>query len=795
MKLTAPAARVSRTRHLLWIGLGVFAAACAAHRLGTGPLRSTVEWTAYAHDSGGTKYSPAAQITRENVHTLQPVWTYRTGDFAIGDAMARDETTPLFVDNVLYASTPFGGVRAIDGDTGTEHWSFDSQLDLSSGYGDFTNRGVSTWLDPSSAAAAACHRRIFVATVDARLIALDAGTGAPCHDFGSHGLVMLNRDVANAPLPGEYAVTSPPAIVNGLVIVGSAIGDGRRAAAPSGVVRAFDARTGTLRWSWDPIARESTQPGYDTWIGPIAHRTGAANAWSVISVDAARDLIFVPTGSASPDFFGGERLGQNLFANCIVALRASTGQLVWSFQTVHHDLWDYDVPAQSLLFTMHRDGHEIPALAQATKTGFLFILNRETGTPLFPVEEREVPPSNVPGEQAWPTQPFPLLPHPLAPTRFDVADVFGASDSGRAWCREQLAGARSSGIFTPPSTTPTVIFPGNIGGSNWSGVAFDPVRHLAIIPTNRVITLVDLIPRGDLHAVAMSGSPLDELAPQDGTAYAMRRRHLIAPDGAPCNAPPWGTLSAVDLESGELKWERPFGRVAQLAGVSGSDRWGSPNLGGAMITAGGVVFAGGATDHTLHAFDVETGKELWSASLPAGVHASPMTYVTASGRQFIVVAAGGHKELHARAGDFDKAGDYIAAFALPSSRRAKTSSSDAIAAGHYEGHIVLDRTRLGLTWDLTVSATTAAVSFETVGIQVTGHGRGHADGDHLTLDVDWTFPAQHCSGTMHLQGANANHDTAIIGELTYVDGCAGGGTKPGTFAMWRGPRTESVVPR
>src|SRR5207249_719935 len=243
--------RLCRTPLLLWIGLGTLSAACAAHRLGMAPLRSTVEWTAYARDSAGTKYSPAAQITRENVSSLRPVWTYRTGDFAIGEAMARDETTPLFVDNVLYASTPFGGVRALDGDTGTERWSFDSQLDLSSGYGDLTNRGVSTWLDPSSAVGAACHRRIFVAPVDARLIALDAGTGVPCNDFGSHGVVNLSRDVVNAPLPGEFAVTSPPAIVNGLVIVGSAIGDGRRAAAPSGVVRAFDARTGTLRWSWD----------------------------------------------------------------------------------------------------------------------------------------------------------------------------------------------------------------------------------------------------------------------------------------------------------------------------------------------------------------------------------------------------------------------------------------------------------------------------------------------------------------------------------------------------------------
>jgi quinoprotein glucose dehydrogenase len=792
---TSVAARLNRHRRVAWIAACAVTASCGAHQVRMATSRATVEWAAYAHDAGGSKYSPAAQITRENVYRLVPAWTYRTGDFAAGYSMARDETTPLFVDGALYASTPFGGVRALDGDTGVELWSFDSRLDISSGYGDLTNRGVSTWVDPSRSAGAPCHRRIFVTPADARLIALDARTGAPCTDFGVRGAVALARDVVNTPDSGEYSVTSPPAVVGGLVIVGSAVGDGRRVEAPSGVVRAFDARTGTLKWAWDPVARASTQPGYDTWIGPRAHLTGAANAWSIMSVDEPRDLLFVPTGSASPDFYGGERLGKNLFANSVVALRASTGELVWSFQTVHHDLWDYDVPAQPMLFTLHRDGRDIPALAAATKTGFLFILDRESGAPLFPVEERAVPASDVPGEQAWPTQPFPIVPRPLALQAFDVATVFGASDAGLAWCREQLAGARSSGIFTPPSTTPTVIFPGNIGGANWSGIAFDPVRHLALVPTNRLITLVDLIPRAQAEETAARGSRFDEFAPQAGTPYAMRRRHLVAPDGAPCNPPPWGMLSAVDLDTGAVRWERPFGRIAQLSSVPGSEAWGSPILGGAMITAGGVAFAGGAIDHSLHAVDVETGKELWSASLPAGVHAAPMTYVTASGRQFVVVAAGGHRELHARAGDFDKAGDYIVAFALPAQPAREIKPPAAIAAGHYEGHIVLDRTRLGLAWDLGVSGNSANVTLETAGIRVTGRGRGRVDGATLTLDVDWTFPAQHCSGTMHLQGAGANHDTAVIGELTYVDGCSGGGTKPGTFAVWRGRPAESAVAR
>ncbi|MFI5257553.1 MAG: PQQ-binding-like beta-propeller repeat protein, partial [Gemmatimonadales bacterium] len=366
----------------------------------------------------------------------------------------------------------------------------------------------------------------------------------------------------------------------------------------------------------------------------------------------------------------------------------------------------------------------------------------------------------------------------LSPTSFSTSDIFAVSDSGRAWCREQLAGARSEGIFTPPSLRGTVIYPGNIGGSNWSGVAFDPVRHLAIVPTNRLITLVQLIPRADLHDRAMGGTRFDEFAPQAGTPYGMRRRHLVGPDGAPCNPPPWGLLTAIDLESGDVRWERPFGRVPALDGIAGSERWGSPNLGGAMTTAGGVVFAGGAVDQRLHAFDVETGSELWSAVLPAGVHASPMTYVTKSGKQFVVVAAGGHRELR------DRAGDWIVAFALPGTVPPPTPP--ALAAGHYAGRIVLDRTRLRITWDLAIHDSLATVSLATDDPHLDGRGTGRVKGDSLFLDVAWTYPARKCSGTMRLRGTPANDNRAIVGELSYVDGCTDGSTKPGTFVVRRG---------
>jgi quinoprotein glucose dehydrogenase len=750
--------------------------------------RGPAEWTAYANDAGGSKYSSADQITRANVGTLTTAWVYRTGDYGVGRVQARDETTPIFIDGVLYLSTPFGGVRALDGATGRERWAFDADLDLAGDYGDFTNRGVSTWLDPAAPVNAVCRRRIFVAPVDARLIALDARTGAPCKDFGEGGQIHLDRGLLNGPAyKSEYSITSPPAVVNGLVVVGSAVSDGKRAAAPNGVVRGFDARSGTLRWSWDPIPRDASQPNAQTWQGPAARSTGAANAWSVISADAGRDLVFVPVGSASPDFYGGERLGSNLYANSVVALRASTGQLVWHFQVVHHDLWDYDIPAQPALFTLHRAGREIPALAQPTKMGFLFVLNRETGAPLFPVEERKVPASDVAGEEAWPTQPFPTAPRPLVPTHLTPDEAFGATPESRAWCRDRIASLRSEGIFTPPSVRGSILYPGNLGGSNWSGASIDPVRQLAFLPLNHLATLVELIPREQYRDVRQRSGRDYEVAPQAGTAFAMRRQTpLAAPDGVPCTPPPFGTLTAVDLDSGAVKWDVPFGRVAKFANMPGSERWGSPSLGGALTTAGGLVFAGGALDQRLHAFDEETGVELTSFALAAGVHAAPMTYVTAAGQQFVVVAAGGHVDLHTTPGD------YIVAFALPA-HGANRAPPGTMASGHYEGTMILDTTRSRATVDLRVTNGTASISLVTQK-DVKGSGTGRITGESAVFDVTWQYGPRNCSGTMHLTGSAANSGTALVGEIDYTDGCDGGKQKRGTFAVWHGSRVVASLP-
>lgn len=620
------------------------------------------DWPLYGHDAGGSRHSPLTQITRDNVRHLQPAWTYRTGDVSDGVRTARKtsfQATPIVVDGTLYLSTPFGRVIALDPETGGERWTYDPRLDLRVPYGDdLVSRGVSAWLDARASEGRACRRTIFLATNDARLIALDARTGRPCAGFGRDSQVDLSQGVGTA-FPGEYHMTSPPTVVGDLVVVGSAINDNVRVDAPRGIVRAYDARTGSLRWAWDPIPRDPRLPASRTWQDGSAERTGAANAWSILSADPERDLVFVPTGSASPDFYGGGRKGENLYADSVVALRASTGEVIWHFQVVHHDLWDYDVPAQPTLVEIGRDGHRVSAVAQATKMGHLFLLDRERGAPLFPVEERPVPASTVPGEQAWPTQPFPTAPPPLVPQKLGAEDAWGVTFWDRRRCREKMKKLRSEGIFTPPSTEGTIIFPGNAGGTNWGSVAFAPERGLLIVNTSRVAHVVTLIPR-DRYEAARAADRKAEFGPQRGAPYGMRREALLSPLGIPCNPPPWGTLAAVDATTGAVRWEVALGTIRDLAPVPLPIRWGTPNMGGPITTASGLVFIGAAMDNYLRAFDVDTGRELWRGRLPAGGQATPMTYrLRADGQQFVVIAAGGHNRMGTRLGDS------VAAFALP----------------------------------------------------------------------------------------------------------------------------------
>jgi quinoprotein glucose dehydrogenase len=621
---------------------------------------SSDDWPYYGHDPGGTRYSPLAQINRENVSKLKIAWTFHVGDISNGsDGKKRSglETTPILVDGTLYLTSAFNRVFAVDPETGKQRWVYDPMTEIAGEYGDgLINRGVAAWHDSTRPKSKPCRTRIFETTLDARLIALDGANGEPCLDFGNHGQVSL-RDVARY-IPGQYHMTSPPAVINDVVVVGSAIDDNSRVAMPSGVVRGFDARTGALRWKWEPLPPNEDASSPEKSAKPW--RTGAGNAWSIMAVDPQRDLVFVPTGSASPDYYGGLRPGDDKWADSIVALRGKTGEFVWGFQLVHHDLWDYDSASPPLLTTLQHDGKTIPVVIQGNKTGFLYVLNRDTGVPVFPVEERPVPQTDVAGEVTSPTQPFPLAPPALAPQKLSADDAWGITPADREVCREILKGLRNDGLFTPPSLRGSLSVPGHVGGMNWSGYAFDPQNGLLFANTNNLPAKMGLIPRDKYWDEADNDTQHSEYTQQSGGPYGLFRNFLSATaHRLPCGPPPWGMLTAVDMVKGTIRWQVPLGSLAPGKPLV---PLGAPSLGGPIVTAGGLVFiAGTMFDPEVRAFDVETGKELWKFQLPTSGGATPMTYqLHKNGKQFLVIAAGGHRSVTE-----EPQKDDVVAFTLP----------------------------------------------------------------------------------------------------------------------------------
>jgi quinoprotein glucose dehydrogenase len=699
----------------------VVLAAVALSACGGEPGRDHREWRVSSGDRGGTRYSSLDQIDRTNVRSLEPVWIFRTGDMQKAPA-STIQCTPIVIDGTMYLTTPGLKVVALEARSGRKIWEFDP-FEGRRAWG--TNRGVTYWGEGD-------EQRIFT-TAGSFLLALDAVSGRPIPSFGDGGRIDLrqglDRDVSSL----SVTASSPGIVLEDLLILGSAVGEGPTPAAP-GHVRAFDARTGERRWIFHTIPHPG-EPGYETWP-PEAWRTaGGANSWGGLTLDARRELVFFGTGSPSYDHWGGNREGQNLYGNSVVALRARTGERVWHFQAVHHDLWDYDLPCPPVLVSVRHDGQARAALAQATKVGHLFVLDRETGTPLFPVEERPVPRSEVPGEKSWPTQPFPVKPPAFAQQRFTEDEVTNLSSESRSAILGRLAGMRTGDVFLPPDAKPSVMLPQFNGGAEWGGSAFDPETGLLYVNASNEAEWISMVPArlpdrmtlGEIgrrlfassctacHALSSVDTPTNPAAeatvtslgglkgrvsrdeieallttgrgqmPAFATLSALERGSLSAflldegaeeeidtrglelsfaaeipwvasghnefrdPQGFPANRRPWGTLTAIDLGAGEIRWRVPLGTYPELE-ARGLPPTGTFNIGGPLVTAGGLVFIGAAMDERFHAFDAETGALLWEFQMDAGGYASPATFEVA-GRQFVVVAAGGGGKPETRPGD------------------------------------------------------------------------------------------------------------------------------------------------
>jgi len=624
-----------------------FGAGCNVDRAAAPTM---IDWVSYGGDPGGMGYSPLDQITPENISDLEVAWTYSTGELDLGlaeaDFRASFSATPLVIDGVMYFTTPSTRVIALNAETGEKIWEYDPWEGAKERKFN-SNRGVAYF--PGSEERSS---RILFGTIDARLYSLDAETGNPDSDFGDNGYVDLRKgdvedyDFATGTDWGAR-VSSPPAVYENIVITGWGLPE-YPSEGPSGDVRAFDIYTGEELWRFHTIPREG-EYGNDTWENDSWKNRMGANVWTAMSVDNERGLVFLPTGAAAYDFYGGDRPGENLFANSLVAVDALTGEMVWYQQLVKHDLWDYDLPSQPNLIEVEVKGEKVPAVAQTTKMGFVFLFHRETGDPIFPIEYRDVPESEVPGEQAWPKQPFPVKPEPLARTTMTENEINKLTPEIYEFCRNLFDNATVGPVFTPVGLENTITFPGYHGGSNWGGGAFDPDLGLLITSTNNDAGYGRMIPQEGSVPYRRGG---------DFGEYGWFR----TPDGIPCQEPPFGELHAVDMSTGEVKWQVPLGFNRELQEM-GIEDTGVQSLGGAIVTGGGVTFIGATIDRYFRAFETETGELLWEFELQAGAHVTPMTYSTPlSDKQFVAVPDGGGGYLRSLS---PKISDEIVVFSLP----------------------------------------------------------------------------------------------------------------------------------
>jgi quinoprotein glucose dehydrogenase len=635
------------------------------------------EWQAYGRTSYGDRYSPLDQINPQNVDKLQVAWTYHTGD--VRDPK-RDpvettyEVTPLMIGGTVYLCTPHDVVIALDPETGTEKWRFDPQLKepprIDTQH--LTCRGVSyagpstvkavpanpaTGATSTGAATIAgdCAARLFLPTVDGRLIAISAATGKVCPGFGGpSGTVNLWANMPNVK-SGSYYSTSPPVITGSLVVIGGAVNDNVSTSEPSGVIRAFDVNTGALVWNWDSDNPDATTPIAAT----ATYTANSPNSWSISSYDPKLGLIYVPTGSQTPDQYGaGRSANTEKYSAAIVALHADTGKVAWVFQGTHHDLWDMDVPAQPSLIDLTIGGKTVPALVAPTKQGEIFVLNRQTGEPILPVTEEPVSQDAAPGDTAAPTQPHSAL--SFNPPPLTEASMWGITPFDQMLCRIAFKSMRYDGRSTPPSEQGSIIYPGNFGTFNWGGVAIDPVRQAVFAMPVYLAFTSQLIKRPDAtsRVVTKEGDP--PFNENFGAPYAAKLDTFLSPLGLPCQSPPWGYIAAADLTTGKIAYRHVNGTTEDLSPVPLPLKLGVPGIGGPMVTKSGVAFLSGTLDYYARAYDLTTGRQLWQSRLPAGGQATPMTYLSPrSGRQFVIVVAGGHGSTGT------KAGDSIIAYALP----------------------------------------------------------------------------------------------------------------------------------